>query len=895
MQPHHTSFEHFSIGQLRCITILVWTILAIITTVSECNDNKRFLTSNALSTARACIEKDLIFRRWVANHGGVYVPVTEETPPNKWLNVPERDITTPSGRRLTLMNPSYMTRQLFEISRLAANAPLGHITSLKPVRAENAPDPWESRALKAFETGQTESGEFMIMGGKPVYRYMRPLNTEKPCLKCHAAQGYRENSVRGGISISIPTAGLEQAARQSKMNHVSIIAATWLMGLGGIWLAFRRISSATAALTEERDNLNSVFNATPTPMLLLDNRMEAVWVNSAIRDYCPDYDTLPDKRCGTILKCDNAWAESQQRGNSPVCESCRVMRALREVLERGLPDRGEVSIPRIVWDGNMMETRLLYSMEAVWLNGMRHALLSFTDITERTRMEEKLATSEREFRTLAENSPDAIARYDLLCRRIYVNPALERMAGQSADHLAGRTPLEASSVNREIGLKVQTAVQQVLDRGDSMDIELSSKDTGNVMRHLQIRFVPEFDANGKIASVLGITRDITSLRKAEAQLMHAQKMESIGTLAGGVAHDFNNLLSVVSGYAELLRLSLKGDKKMLAYVHEISDTVDRGAELTKSLLTFSGKHEPQKQYDDLNLIVANLQKSMSRLLRSDITLIFDLCDGRLPVFADRVQIEQVLVNLLVNARDAISHNGRIHVSTRLVEVHEGSKIYGTSLSPGTYGHVTIADNGTGMDDETMGRIFEPFFTTKEAGKGTGLGLAIVFGIVRNHNGCIAVESVLGTGTECSVYLPIFLESEVPDHVVVPEYARLYGNETVLVVEDEASVLNMTRETLEQYGYTVLTSADGLEALDVFEAHRDEIRVVVTDLIMPRMNGRAAIEQIRQQKPDLPVILMSGHTNDIVDSSIMEALNIVFLPKPVRPQKLMETIRTSLEG
>jgi two-component system cell cycle sensor histidine kinase/response regulator CckA len=896
MQKHNdvSHTRQFTIRQLRLTAILAWTVLAVITAIWEYDDNSEFKTFNALSMARVCIEKDLVFRRWAARHGGVYVPITRDTPPNPWLNVPERDITTPSGRHLTLMNPAYMSRQIFEIGQTSRTAPQGHITSLKVIRPENAPDPWEAHALASFEAGLAEYGESVILNGKPVYRYMRPLMTEKPCLKCHATQGYREGAVRGGISIAIPTAGLEQAMLHSNMNHVAIIAVIWLMGLGGIMFGFRRIGADAAVLTAERDNLSAVFDATPMPMMLFDDRMEVVRVNAAFRDYCTDYDALPDKRCGTLLKCINTLSDPLGCGNTPACDSCALMRALREVSRSGMPARGEAPFSLFKPDGHMMEAWLIYGVEAVSLNDRRHALLSFMDITERKRMEEKMAAREQEFRALVENSPDAVARYDRLCRRVYVNPALERLSGQSADCLTGKTPVEVPVGPPDASLQVQDTVEQVRDRGIPLDIELSGKDSGGVLRYFQVRFVPEFKEDREVASVLSITREITELRRAEDQLRQAQKMESIGTLAGGVAHDFNNLLAVIGGYAELLYLSLNGDEQKQAFVREISDSVNRGAELTRSLLTFSGKHEPQMRYDDLNLIVANLRKSMSRLLRSDITLTFDMCDDRLPVFADRVQIEQVLINLMVNARDALTAGGRIQVSTTLVEVRKEMATGGATVAPGCYGLVTVADDGDGMDEKTLGRIFEPFFTTKETGKGTGLGLAIAFGIVGNHNGRISVNSAPGKGAAFGVYLPIFHGNILPEQSPEQEVDRLRGDETVLLADDEPNVLRMTREILIRYGYRVLTAVDGVDALEVFEAHRDEIRVAVIDMIMPRMNGQAAIEEIRREHPGLPVILTSGFTEDVVDRSVFEALGVVFLQKPVQACKLVETIRAGLD-
>jgi PAS domain S-box-containing protein len=687
---------------------------------------------------------------------------------------------------------------------------------------------------------------------------------------------------------------LEGSVHHFHINYAPIIPTICLMGLGGIWLVVRGIGTKATALMTERDHLKSVFNAAPMPMLLVDERMEVVRVNSALREYCTDYDALPDRRCGTILKCVNALSE-QRCGNSPECDPCGLLRALRKVLSSGQAAHGETTVQQTSRGEAAEKAWVLYGVEELTFDGRRHALVSFMDITRRKRMEEALAAREQEFRALVENSPDSIARYDRLCRRVYVNPALERVAGKSADRLTGRTPAEASVSTPEVGRQVQVAVEQVLKRGVPAEIELSWEDSNRVTLHFLSRFVPEFDPEGNVASVLNITRDITSLRKTEAQLQHAQKMESIGTLAGGVAHDFNNILTVIVGYSELLQISLKGDERRLGFVQEIFASVNRGAELTRSLLTFSGKREQQKQFDDLNQIVVNLQKSMSRLLRSDITLNFTLCADLLPVFADRVQIEQVLINLMVNARDALTADGQIEVTTRLVDVKQEIVTGGTTLSPGSYGLVTVTDNGEGMNEETLGRIFEPFFTTKELGKGTGLGLAIVFGIVGNHNGHVTVESIPGKGSVFGVYIPIHKGPRQPKIAPEPETASGHGNETILLADDDPIILKMTREILMHSGYTVLTASDGVEALEVFAAHRDEIRMVVTDLIMPRMNGRETITQIRKEKQDLPVILVSGHTFEIIDLAAMENLNIVFMPKPVNFQKLLAMIRTVLDS
>jgi len=817
-------------------------------------------------------------------------------------------------------------------------------------------------------------------------------------------------------SVAISTAVLEHAMHHSNINHLSIIVVIWLLGLWFLWSGFRRINRATAALMTERDNLSAVFDATPMPMLLFDDRMEAVRVNGAFRAYCSDYDTLPDKRCGTILKCANALSTPQGCGHSAACDSGLLMQALREVLKSGLSVHGEVTIPRAGQDGSAMGLLLLYGVEPVSLDGKIHALLSFLDISERKLMEKKLAASEHEFRalaetmpdniarydcncrilyinpalertlgisldavkgkrpleifpagqyidyqaaldnvlatgvdaemempmpdgaggivyyqirmvverdqegamcgalaigrnitelkqlereqanrerelrTLVENTPDSIARYDQFCRRIYVNPAMELLSGRPASYLIGRTPFEAFVVTPEVGRKVQDAVEQVLDQAEPIEIELIWKDSGGLNRYSLSRYVPEFDANGEVTSVLSITRDITTLRSTEAQLQHAQKLESIGFLAGGVAHDFNNILAVIGGYAELLKLTISGNEVRHAYLQEIIDGVNRGTELTRSLLLFSGKHEPNKQYDSLNLIVANLEKSMLRLISSDITLSFGICNDQLPVLADRGQIEQVVINLMVNARDALVSGGQIRVETALADIREAITTGSTTLPPGRYGLITVADNGIGMDRETAARIFDPFFTTKESGKGTGLGLAIVSGIVAQHGGHIAVESAPGDGTFFKVYLPVCEGHLVREQAKDQEHAVLCGNETVLVADDDPNLLLMTANMLARYGYTVLTAADGVEALHIYESRRNEIQAVIIDLIMPRMNGWETVARMRQQRPALPVILTSGYSDVVFDEP-----DLRFLPKPVCIKKLTETLRSALDS
>jgi signal transduction histidine kinase/CheY-like chemotaxis protein len=406
---------------------------------------------------------------------------------------------------------------------------------------------------------------------------------------------------------------------------------------------------------------------------------------------------------------------------------------------------------------------------------------------------------------------------------------------------------------------------------------------------------PIHDRDGKIIAAIETLEDITERISLEAQLFHAQKMESLGVLAGGIAHDFNNVLTVINGYADLLKMTLPDDQESLGIAREISASVDRAADMTRSLLAFSGKHEIELHYDDLNLILAAIHKSLGRLIREDIALTINSCVERLPVFVDRVQIEQVLINLVVNARDALGADGKISLSTEQVSLDEARSEWGVVIPPGHYACVSVRDNGDGIDTATIERIFEPFFTTKDKGKGTGLGLSIVQSIVSKHNGCISVASAPGFGTEFHIYLPLYFGETPPERAdIVEQQDTISGTETILVVEDDDAIMRLHREVLNRYGYSVLMAADGVEGVELFEAHRDTIALAVIDVIMPRMNGREVVERIRKQSPELPIIMTSGYTDDIIDRAVIDSLNVVFLQKPVKPLELLAVIGICLK-
>jgi len=414
-------------------------------------------------------------------------------------------------------------------------------------------------------------------------------------------------------------------------------------------------------------------------------------------------------------------------------------------------------------------------------------------------------------------------------------------------------------------------------------------------RTWEMRTVPVKNDEGEVINVIKVVRNITEHRKLEEQLRHAQKMEAVGTLTGGIAHDFNNILTAIINYANLLKIKTKMDDPLLHYVDQILSITQRGANITQSLLAFSRKQVMTLRETDINRTIENAAKFLRRLIGETIELRIKCAGENLTVLADPNQIEQVLFNLATNARDAMPEGGILVVKTGNMEIErEFIRKHGFGL-PGRYAMISVADNGAGMDEETVKKIFEPFFTTKETGKGTGLGLAISYGIVKQHNGYIKVHSGPGKGTVFKIYLPLInKKAEDLEH---GETAPLpMGAETVLLAEDEAEVREAMRGILQEYGYAVIEAANGQDAVEKFMENRDRIHVLLLDMVMPGKNGREAYQEIKKISPDVKAVFMSGYAPDIINTGgILFDDSPTFLSKPVSPDVLLKTLRQVLEG
>ncbi|MBI5676006.1 MAG: PAS domain S-box protein [Nitrospirae bacterium] len=425
--------------------------------------------------------------------------------------------------------------------------------------------------------------------------------------------------------------------------------------------------------------------------------------------------------------------------------------------------------------------------------------------------------------------------------------------------------------------------------------------TGKGTLHVEITASPLRDIKGNIVAGIEIVRDITERKqteeeklKLEAQLRHAQKMEAVGTLAGGIAHDFNNILNVIIGYGTMLLDRIGDDPLSKEQMKEVLTAAERAANLTRGLLAFSRKQAVEVKPLNVNELILGIQKMLVRMIRENIDFRLNLTDMPLIVLADAGQIEQILMNLAANAKDAMPEGGHLTITTGMQELDdEYVEAYGYG-KPGMYALITVTDTGHGMDTETQNKIFEPFFTTKGIGEGTGLGLAVSYGIIKQHNGYIKVYSEPGHGAEFKIYLPLIEESAALAKEIETPDALKGGNETILVAEDDASLRNLARIVLESYGYSVITSEDGEDAITKFMENRDKIQLVILDMIMPKKNGKEACEAIRKESPGIKILFASGYSMDNIKTSELTEAGFDFILKPVVPKDFLKKVREVLD-
>jgi len=517
-------------------------------------------------------------------------------------------------------------------------------------------------------------------------------------------------------------------------------------------------------------------------------------------------------------------------------------------------------------------------------------------VNERTaelvRTADHLLESEERYRNAFELAAVGIAHIALDGRFVRANAKLGETVGHVPSELQ---KLTIGDLTHPEDLQLDQADRRSLLEGKissyAVEKRLIHRDGTVVWVHMAVSLARE--ENGSPKYFIGVIEDVTGRKRLEEQLLQSQKMEAIGQLAGGIAHDFNNILSVIIGYGNLAQISMKPESPHKAHIDHIVAASEKAAQLTRGLLVFSRKQEMKQQPLELNGLIENAAKLLKRVIGEDIRLETAFDQHELNVYADGGQIDQVLMNLATNARDAMPAGGRFCISTEEMEM-DGSFVtrYGFG-TPGRYALVTISDTGKGMDQHTAQKIFDPFFTTKEPGKGTGLGMSIVYGIVSQHNGYIKVYSEPGIGTTFRLYLPLIEAHDAAVAATAPELPR-GGSETILLAEDDQIIRDLEVNVLQEFGYKVLIARDGQEAVDMFRAQPDGIDLVLLDMIMPNKNGSQACREIRALRPEVKVLFISGYTADLIQERGLGHEGVELIMKPVSPAGLARKIRELLD-
>ncbi len=700
------------------------------------------------------------------------------------------------------------------------------------------------------------STALLLLGAALSFRLFRFTRWRGPWLALAAA--LTALACRGALSAARSLGGGAQADLATEA--LCFLASAFAV------VALRRVAPALDGLLRSQDELieashtlRTVIDASPMAIVAFDDQDRVtIWSSSAERIFGWKSEEVLGRR-NPIIPDDGAAEAAALAARANAGESLTDMEVVRSYRD-GTPIALSLSTAPL--------------RDAAGKICGRVGLAA--DVRERNRAQAARALFER----AVDQSIDGIAIAGADRTIQYVNPALSRLLGYSARELVGASWHEVA--------------RRILGRAEGDALARERRFVGSAFRKdgsklpVDIAVSPLQASDGRVTHEIWALRDVSRERQFEEQLQQAQKMEVVGRLAGGVAHDFNNLLTAISGYAAIALGRLGREEPAHNDIQEVLAAAQRAANLTRQLLAFSRKEAVQARSLNLDSLVANLERMLRRLLGEDLELAVVPSGGGW-VKADPGHLEQVIVNLALNARDAMPRGGRLSIATACVELAEPRRGRFGTIPAGRWVRLSVADTGQGMGEEVLAHLFEPFFTTKEASKGTGLGLTTVYGIVQQSGGAMAVESRVGQGSTFELWLPR-IEDEPAPATAFPAAAMARGSETLLVVEDEAGVRELACRLLTAAGYRVLSAANGAEAIRVSGRHAGEIDLVLTDVIMPGLNGRELVNRLRSDDPDLKVLFMSGYTDSILD----EYRGLPLMPKPFSGPVLTQAVRDALD-
>jgi len=883
------------INRFSWLITIVWTLLMAGIYAVNVHQHRQVTIQTAAAEARIYFHKDQAFRAWGTVHGGVYVPVSEQTPPNPHLShVPERDITTPTGKKLTLMNPAYMIRQIFTISR-EQHGLNEHITSLQLLNPDNSPDAWEKKALNAFDQGKTEVFEFLDVDGIPHLRLMRPMVTTEGCLKCHGNQGYSPGDIRGGISISMPMTSLLANEHHSNITALLSLGIIWLLGLASLLLGRgyikQRILLQTqtektlAAIHSLHDEAQRIAHLGHWTLDLITNRLQ--WSQEVFRIFGKDPKVFQP-----------SW-QTFQEGVHPDDREM-VMQAYQHSVQSKIPYN--IVHRLLMQDGSIKYVQ--ERCETLYDEAGTPLLSTGTvqDVTTRVQAERSLQESEERLQlvlrsgnlgmwdtnfTTGEMTINERGAEILEYRMEEINPSLDTWKGRIHPD--------------DLPVVLQSLTDHVEGRAlfYENDHRLRTKSGQWKWIHAVGQIVSR-DASGRPIRATGIHVDISKGKELEQRVVQQERLSAIGQLTAGIAHDFNNTLTSILGFAQLLHKSPTIPEQARKDLAIIISSGERAANLVQQMLDFSRQSIRRPRPLDLIPFLKEIIKFLRSTIPETIHLHLDIEPGDYLIQGDPTQIQQLLTNMVINARDAMPKGGDLTVKLERVEIPEATPcaLFHQTFF-GEWITITISDTGSGISPELLARIFEPFFTTKEVGKGSGLGLAQVFGIATQHGGHLTVSSEPGHGTSFVIYLPPIMPGSLETEAQTADEIIMGQGETILLVEDEQSVREAMQSMLQHLSYRVLTAANGQEALEIYAAHQESnaepVAMVLSDMVMPEMDGAGLFYALQAINPAIKCVLMSGYDPEGKREELLEQGLTDWFQKPLSLEALSAIIGKAIGG